>query len=269
VEGTTFDPCGGSKRFGNRTFRCWRPAGHGKLSVVDAIIQSCDVYFYQLGVKVGLDRWSEMASACRFGIATGIDLPGEVRGLVPSADYFDSRYGERGWTKYLVVNLAIGQGELLVTPLQMAVLYAALGNEGKIYRPRIVSRIISPEGDTTEFDPQIVSNLPIGEKNLDILHRGLQGVVSGERGTAHAADVEGVSVAGKTGTAQNPHGEDHAWFVCYAPAEEPEIAIAVLVENAGHGGSVAAPLAAKILRKNFEDRLLSMEQSAPDSTGDE
>lgn len=266
---TTFDPCGGAKKFGNRTFRCWRPAGHGRLGVVDAIIQSCDVYFYQLGVQVGLDRWSEIASGCRFGLSTGIDLPGEVKGLVPSSSYFDSRYGERGWTRYLVVNLAIGQGELLVTPLQMAVLFAALGNKGTIYRPRIVSRIISPEGDTMTVEPEIVGNLPITEQNLEILHRGLVGVVSGERGTAHAAAIAEIPVAGKTGTAQNPHGEDHAWFVCYAPAQEPEIAIAVLVENAGHGGSIAAPLARKILEKYFENRSLSMEESVPDSLGNE
>jgi penicillin-binding protein 2 len=248
-----FDPCRGAKKFGNRVFRCWRPGGHGKLDVVDAIIQSCDVYFYQLGVESGLDLWSRMARDCRFGVPTGIDLPGEFTGLVPTAEYFDSRYGEKGWTKYLVLNLAIGQGELLVTPIQMAVLFAALGNDGIIYRPRIVSSIISPEIGLLEMEPEIMGRLPIAGEHLDILHQALLGVVNDENGTARSVAMAGVSIAGKTGTAQNPHGDDHSWFVCYAPAENPELAVAVVVENAGHGSSVAAPLARKVMAGYFEN----------------
>ena len=248
-----FDPCRGAKKFGNRVFRCWRPGGHGKLNIVDAIIQSCDVYFYQLGVEFGIDLWSEMVRDCRFGVPTGVDLPGEFTGLVPSAEYFDSRYGENGWTKYLVLNLAIGQGELLVTPIQMAVQFAALGNDGIIYKPRIVSRIISPENEILEMKPEITGHLPITGDNMDILHQGLIGVIADEHGTARSVAIEGVAVAGKTGTAQNPHGDDHSWFICFAPAEAPEIAVAVVVENAGHGSSVAAPLARRVLEKYFEN----------------
>ncbi len=250
---SVFDACRGAKKFGNRVFRCWRPGGHGKLNIVGAIIQSCDVYFYQLGVESGLDFWSLMAQDCRFGVTTGVDLPGELTGLVPSEDYFDSRYGVDGWTRYLILNLAIGQGELLVTPIQMAVLFAALGNDGIVYKPRIVSRIISPESDSLKIEPEITGQLPISEENMDILHQGLLGVVAGEHGTARSVASIGVSVAGKTGTAQNPHGDDHSWFVCYAPAEAPEIVVAVVVENAGHGSTVAAPLAKKILEKYFEN----------------
>ncbi len=254
TESTTFEACPGARRFGDRIFKCWKPNGHGKLDLVDAIIQSCDVYFYQLGVLGGLDLWSETASANRFGLKTGVDMPGELDGLVPTASYFDSRYGVRGWTKYLVVNLAIGQGELLVTPLQMAVLFAALGNGGVIHKPRLVSSIFSPlDGEVIDVVPEVVGHLNISDENLAVLKKALIGVVNGQHGTAHAAAVKNVIVAGKTGTAQNPHGEDHAWFICYAPAESPEIAVAVLVENAGHGGSVAAPLAGKILRKYFEN----------------
>ena len=248
-----FDPCRGAKKFGNRVFRCWRPGGHGKLNIIDAIIQSCDVYFYQLGVEIGLDLWSKTVRDCRFGVPTGVDLPGEFAGLVPSAEYYDSRYGEDGWTKYLILNLAIGQGELLVTPIQMAVLFAALGNDGIIYKPRIVARIISPDGDSLKMGPEMAGRLPINKDNLDILHQGLLGVVADEHGTARSVAIAGVTVAGKTGTAQNPHGDDHSWFVCYAPAEGPEIAVAVIVENAGHGSSVAAPLARKVLERYFED----------------
>lgn len=260
-----FDPCVGVKRFGNRPFRCWRPGGHGRLDIVGAIVQSCDVYFYQLGVREGLDLWSKFCSDCRFGMRTGIDLPGEFAGLLPSAEYFDKRYGKRGWTRYLIVNLAIGQGELLVTPLQMAILYAALGNGGVIYKPRLMSRIITHNGESVKNKTEIVGSLPVSEKNLEILREALLGVTEREHGTARVAALPGIGVGGKTGTAQNPHGDDHAWFICFAPIENPEIAIAVLVENAGHGGSVAAPLAKKILDKYFENRLA--EFSAEKKTG--
>jgi len=261
----TFDPCVGVKRFGNRPFRCWRPGGHGRLNIVDAIIQSCDVYFYQLGVREGLDLWSKFGSDCRFGMRTGIDLPGEFAGLMPSAEYFDKRYGKNGWTRYLIVNLAIGQGELLVTPLQMAILYAALGNGGVIYKPRLMSSISTHNGESVKNKAEIVGSLPVSEKNLDILRGALLGVTEDEHGTARVAALPGIGVGGKTGTAQNPHGDDHAWFICFAPIENPEIAIAVLVENAGHGGSVAAPLAKKILDKYFDNRMADV--SAEKKTG--
>ncbi|MEE9555111.1 MAG: penicillin-binding protein 2 [candidate division Zixibacteria bacterium] len=253
TEISKFESCVGAKRFGNRSFRCWKPAGHGKLDLIGAIIQSCDVYFYQLGVLGGVDSWSTTASANRFGIKTGIDLPGEFAGLVPTAVYFDSRYGVKGWTKYLVLNLAIGQGELLVTPTQMAVLFAALGNDGIIYKPRLISRIISPiDSEITIIDPEIIGHLDISDKNLAILLKSMIGVIADEHGTARRVALDSVTVAGKTGTAQNPHGEDHAWFTCFAPAESPELALAVIVENSGHGGSIAAPLAKRILEKYFE-----------------
>jgi penicillin-binding protein 2 len=246
-----FDSCLGAKRFGNRVFKCWRKEGHGSLGLVDAIIQSCDVYFYQLGVRDGVSDWGKMAKGCFFGQKTGIDLPGELPGLAPDQDYFNKRYGNTGWTKFLVINLAIGQGEVLVTPLQMAAIYAAVANGGDMYLPRLVSKIISPDNDTTDFPPEIVGRLPISSQNLAILKEALMGVVNAPAGTAHQAAVKGYTVAGKTGTAQNPHGGDHAWFVCYAPAENPEIAVAVLVENAGHGGSVAAPVARRVLEQYF------------------
>jgi penicillin-binding protein 2 len=248
---TRFSGCGGAMRFGNRVFKCWRKEGHGALGMVDAIIRSCDVYFYQLGIREGLDAWSRMSQGCRFGVKTGIDLPGEFSGLAPSQEYFNKRYGKSGWTRYLVVNLAIGQGEVLVTPLQMATLYAAIANGGDIYKPRLVSRIITPAGETTYVEPEKVGRLPMSKATLDVLHEAAIGVVNSPGGTAHQAAVKGFMVAGKTGTAQNPHGNDHAWFVCYAPAEAPEIAVAVLVENAGHGGSIAAPVARKVLEKYF------------------
>jgi penicillin-binding protein 2 len=246
-----FDSCGGAKRFGNRVFKCWKPEGHGSLGVIDAIIQSCDVFFYQLGTREGVGDWASMAKGCHFGQRTGVDLPGELPGLAPDQAYYNKRYGEAGWTRYLVVNLAIGQGEVLVTPLQMAVVYAAIANGGVLYKPRLVSRAISPDNDTTFYPPERLGRLPVSSQTVNVLHEALKGVVNSPRGTAHQAAVKGHTVAGKTGTAQNPHGNDHAWFVCYAPAENPEIAVAVLVENAGHGGSIAAPVAQKVLEQYF------------------
>lgn len=265
---TTFDACLGVRKFGNRPFRCWRPAGHGTLRVVDAIIQSCDIFFYQLGVAEGLDVWSKFCSDSRFGIYTGIDLPGEFAGLVPSTQYFDKRYGKDRWSRYLIVNLAIGQGEILVTPLQMAVLYAAIGNGGSIYRPQLLSHIVTPEGETVISKPEIVGSLPVSSNNIELLKKALLGVTTDDHGTARVAALPDIKVGGKTGTAQNPHGEDHAWFICFAPIEDPQIAIAVIVENAGHGGSVAAPVAKKLLEKYFEKYPVKVEAGLEDDGHD-
>lgn len=248
---TRFNGCSGAMRFGNRVFKCWRKEGHGALAMRDALIHSCDVYFYQLGVREGLDNWGRMAIGWRFGQKTGVDLPGEFAGLSPTQEYFNKRYGSAGWTKYLMLNLAIGQGEILVTPLQMAVIFAAIANGGAVYKPELVSRIVTPNGDTTAIQPEVMGQLPVSRNTLNVLHEALIGVVNSPGGTAYQAAVKGITVAGKTGTAQNPHGNDHAWFVCYAPAESPEIAVAVLVENAGHGGSIAAPIARKVLEQYF------------------
>jgi penicillin-binding protein 2 len=251
---STFDPCYGHKRFGNRDFKCWKAGGHGRLDLEGAIIRSCDVYFYQLAVACGMDEFSEFMPQCGFGRLTGIDMPGEKPGLCPTVDFFNKRYGPNGWTKYLIVNLAIGQGEILVTPLQMAVLYAALANGGDIYKPHVVKAILNSDGSIQNITPEVEDTLPITDDHLEIIVEGLTGVVNEPEGTAGWIKVPGITLAGKTGTAQNPHGEDHAWFVCFAPVEEPEIAVAVLVENAGHGSSIAAPVARDVLKYYFRDR---------------
>jgi penicillin-binding protein 2 len=227
--------------------------GFDRLDIRGAIIQSCDIYFYQMGLACGMEDFSEFMPECRFGELTGIDIPGEKAGICPTTDYFNRRYGPRGWTKYLINNLAIGQGEILVTPLQMAVLYAALANGGKIYEPHIVRRLVDGNGLSTEIKPEVLDTLPITDSQLDIIVDALAGVVDEPQGTASWIKVPGVTLAGKTGTAQNPHGDDHAWFICFAPVNDPEIAVAVLVENAGHGSSIAAPVARDILKYYFRD----------------
>lgn len=250
-----FDSCRGQKRFGNRSFKCWRPEGHGRLGLHQAIVQSCDIYFYQLGVACGIELWERYMPECRFGKQTGIDIPGEKSGNSPSTEFFNKRYGPGGWTKFLVINLAIGQGEVLVTPLQMASLYAALVNDGTILEPHIVRRIIDSDGAINEVAPKILGHMPLTSAQRQILVDALEGVTSEPGGTARSVQIEGVRVGGKTGTAQNPHGEDHSWFVCFAPVDKPEIAVAVVVENAGHGSSVAAPLARKVLEHYFKKQM--------------
>ena len=243
---TRFSPCHGSFTFGRRTFKCWKPEGHGQLNLIDAMAQSCDVYFYQLGLKVGIDRISKISSACGWGKKLGVDLPDENSGLVPSIAYYDKKYGAGKWPRSLVLNIAIGQGEFLTTPLQVAALYAALGNQGIMYQPYIVKEIISPT-QRLVTTKNIIRQLPFSPKTLEILNQGLQSVVHSAEGTGQVARVEGIKTAGKTGTAQNPFGLEHAWFVGYAPADYPKIAVVVLLENTGHGGEFAAPVAKKIM----------------------
>jgi len=244
---TRFSPCTGALKYGNRWFGCWQSWGHGSLALVEALAQSCDVYFYQLGLKLGLDRWSDFMKGCDLGEALGVDLAGEVDGLVPDRNFFTERYGRRNWGSGVILNLVIGQGENLMTPLQAASMMAAIGNGGIIYRPHLVGEIRSLTGKSLPQKPEVIGQLPITAGNLTTLKRGLRAVVQHSSGTGRQAAVSGFEVAGKTGTAQNPHGEDHSWFAAFAPLEQPRIAIAVLVEHGGHGGSVAAPIAGRIM----------------------
>jgi penicillin-binding protein 2 len=240
-------PCSGSYRFGRRAFGCWRPDGHGRLNLVDAIIRSCDVYFYQLGLKVGLERWSRYAKLCGFGEKVRVDLPDELKGFVPSLEYYHKRYGEAEWVKNLVINLSIGQGEILATPLQLASFYCGLVTDGTVYQPHILEEVTRPDGRIISTQSEILRRLPFSSSTLRVLKEAMVGVVNDQDGTGTLARIPQITVAGKTGTAQNPHGEDHAWFVGYAPAENPRIVVAVLVENIGHGGTFAAPVAKRII----------------------
>ena len=205
------------------------------------------MYFYQVGVKLGLPRLESMARSFGLGGRTGIDLPQERQGLIPSPAWYDKRWGVGKWRKGLLLNLAIGQGELLVTPLQLALVAAQAGTAGHAVHPHVVQSVRgSPQFDIeSPMQPG-----PSAEPAVwAAVHHGLEEVV--EAGTATLARVPNVRVGGKTGTAQNPHGQDHALFVCYAPAEKPVIGLAFVIENSGHGGSVAAPMAGHVLRRLF------------------
>jgi penicillin-binding protein 2 len=252
---TTFRPCYGGYQFGNRFFRCWDKNGHGALTAVHGIEASCDVYMYQLGLKLGIDVLGRYMLQCGFGAPTGIDLPGEAAGLAPNSEYYNSRYGKNGWTKALVLNNAIGQGEILVTPLQLAQFYCGLANHGVVYRPHVVRAIRQPNGQVVPVTPQVSFKLPFSETTLSSLMEGLRLVVEGGRGTARRLKNNLYSVGGKTGTAQNPHGDNHAWFVGVAPLENPEIVCCAIVENAGHGSEVAAPVVGQIIKAYMDKKL--------------
>ncbi|MEO5616454.1 MAG: penicillin-binding protein 2 [Candidatus Eisenbacteria bacterium] len=237
--------CTGSYTFGGRAFGCWNRKGHGSLNLTEALQHSCDVYFYQVGLMLGLERLEQAARGFGLGTRTGIDLPQERRGLVPDASWYDRRWGAGNWRKGLLLNLVIGQGELLTTPLQLAVMAAEAANGGVALRPHVIREVRGLAGYQTSRPVQ--AGFEASGPAWHALHESMRRVV--ESGTGTAARVPGVVVAGKTGTAQNPHGDDHALFVCYAPADSPTVAMAFVIENAGHGGSVAAPLAGQVLRR--------------------
>jgi len=213
----------------------------------EAIAVSSNVYFYSLIFDVGFTAWTKYGALFGFGTKTGIDLPGERSGLLPSSDYYNRRYGKGRWTKGNLVSLAIGQGELGTTPMQLATYTAAIANQGTLHQPHIVEGYSDTQ--TGMFIPFRYRRhrLPLKPETLELIRGSMADVV--QTGTGRLAQVPGIAVCGKTGTAQNPHGKDHAWFIAYAPADSPKIALTVLVENAGYGGSVSAPIAGKLIRQ--------------------
>ena len=232
------EPCTGGFQFGNRYFKCWDHKGHGDVTLSQAIEQSCDVYFYQLGLKLGLSRLVAGGITLGSRDRSGIDLPGESRPLFPyqdAEDYYDRRYGKRGWTQAVVLNLSIGQGENDQTVANMARFYTALATDGTAATPQIVRH--TPDRE------RIFALTP---EQMDGVRAALAGVVSA--GTARGARIQGVVLAGKTGSAQNAHDRDrdHAWFAGFAPAKDPKIVVAVMLEFGLHG-SRAARIASKIV----------------------
>jgi penicillin-binding protein 2 len=222
-------PCRGGLQYGNRFFRCWDAHGHGDLTLTEAIAQSCDVYFYQLGIKLGVTSLLEDANEWGFRGRTGIDLPGEVASEFPTGpEYYDRLYGPRRWTSAVALNLAIGQGENAQTLVQMVRLYQQLASDGRVRTPFVVKPAATPGTN---------ASLDLTADQLSILRRAMIAVV--EQGTARGSRLANVTIAGKTATAQNPHGLDHGWFIGFAPADKPEIVIGAIIEFARHGTAVA------------------------------
>ncbi len=256
--------CPGSYRYGHRTYRDWKAGGHGKVNLFKGIVESCDVYFYQAGERTGIEGLSMWAFDLGLGQKTGIDLPGEMEGLIPNASW-KKRVKKEPWFPGETLSAAIGQGFVLITPIQMVSLYSTIARRGLVIEPHLVSRIESVSGQVVE------------EKNLEIKRRSgvsqevwnriteaLVGVVENDKGTGRGVRTRGMKIAGKTGTAQVVRLDewqgkkeedipwklrDHAWFAAFAPYDDPEIAIAVVVEHGGHGSSSAGPVVAKFLRK--------------------
>ncbi|MFH1842855.1 MAG: penicillin-binding protein 2 [bacterium] len=238
---SVLDPCYGGFEFGDRVFHCWNRGGHGAIDHSEALAHSCDIYYYQLGLRLTVDQLAEAAREFGLGSRCGTIFSEEVGGIIPTRAWYNNRFGDHGWTRGVLLNLAIGQGEILVTPLQMAMLAAQIATSGRVGSPTFILR----EGRERKA-PQLLS---FREEHLRWVRKGMEAVV--DMGTGQAAKLAGIAVAGKTGTAQNPHGEDHAWFMCYAPARAPEVAVALILENAGHGGAEAAPLVGTWLRGYF------------------
>ncbi len=234
---------------------CWLERGHGQVNLVQALTVSCDVTFYELGKRLyELDPNLLPRYARLFGLGAPISLgiTGEVAGLVPDPDWKIGELGE-SWFPGDSVNLAIGQGYLLVTPLQVATMVAAVGNGGTLYHPQLVLKVsASSEEPEQVFEPQKLGQLPVRPETLSAIREGLLGAATGPRGTAtHAFEGMEVAVAGKTGTAENPDDDPHAWFAGYAPADDPRIAVVVVIENGGEGSQVAAPLFRQVVEAFF------------------
>ncbi|MFH1378711.1 MAG: penicillin-binding protein 2 [bacterium] len=245
--------CKGMFKLGRREFGCWEKKGHGKVDLLKAITHSCDVYFYQLGLSAGLERIVETSRQFGLGSLSGIDLPEEKQGLLPDANW-KKKFRREIWYDGDTVNLSIGQGFLLVTPLQVACFMGAVASRGKLFRPYIFDRIVDPQGSVILSNtPHLIRQIHLKPETWDTLHQGLINVI--ENGTGRACRIRGLEVAGKTGTAENPHGEDHAWFAAYAalPGEKSRIAVVVLVEHGEHGASAAAPIAREMIKAAFPE----------------
>jgi len=273
--------CKGAYRFGRRFYRDWKAGGHGKVDLYKGIVESCDVYFYQAGEKAGINALARWASVLGLGAKTGIDIPGEADGLVPSPDWKVKSRGEP-WYPGETLSAAIGQGYVLVTPLQLTSLYGTIARRGVHMDPYIVSRIDDvAENELYRRDPTVKRESEIPQEVFDRVIEALAGVVTEERGTGRVARIAGVPVAGKTGTAQVVRLQevqqseeeipyelrDHGWFAAFAPVNRPKVVSAVVVEHGGHGSSSAAPIVARLIKKYGE--LYPFEEPVPAVEGEE
>jgi len=254
--------CPGYYKLGDHSFGCWKKGGHGSVNLYTALRDSCDVYFYRTGRKLGIDRIAHYSRMFGLGKKTGIDLDNEEAGLIPDSDWKKRRFGV-AWQQGETLSCAIGQSYINVTPIQMASMISTVFNGGLIYKPKVVKMVMSDESKIVQIAPEQPEKINIRSENLELVKKALIAVVNDPSGTGKNSKVNGITVAGKTGTAQvinlkkaktmTPVGDipdeykDHAWFVAVAPAESPKIAIAVLIEHGEGGGRNAAPVAGKLI----------------------
>lgn len=254
ITGSTKFECKGSINMG-RVFRCWKEEGHGNINLHRAIVESCDVYFYEIGKKLGIDTLAQYASDFGLGSLVGVELEGERTGIVPSTEW-KLRIKKQRWYKGETLNTVIGQGYLSTTPMQMARLMAAVVNGGKLYRLHLLKK-------DSGSDSRVEGLVGIKPENINLIKKALMGVVSDKDGTGWMARSDIVSIGGKTGTTQvvgtgnrqegiTDKYKDHAWFIGFAPVENPQIAVAVFVEHGGHGSTVAAPIAKRVIETYFK-----------------
>jgi penicillin-binding protein 2 len=255
--------CNGLFKIGNASFRCWKRTGHGNIDLYRALVESCDVYFYKVGMRLGVEKIADWSRRFGFGSRTGFELGGEKPGLVPTDQWKRDRFGVP-WQAGETVSLSIGQSFLLVTPLQVCSMMSALFNGGILYRPQITRLVGTPEAPLYRFQPEEVGRVNASRETLSLVKKALVGAVNDRTGTGKQAFLEQIKVAGKTGTAQvvaldrskfhetedaiPERFRDHAWFAAAAPASDPKIVVSVLVEHGGHGGSAAAPIARELIK---------------------
>ena len=260
--------CPGHFKLGRGRYRCWKKSGHGFMNLHDALVQSCDVYFYTIGHRLGIDTIAKYAKRFGLGRSTRLGLSQEKKGLVPTTQWKLLNKKEP-WQLGETISASIGQGFNLVTPIQQVIMMAAVANRGILLKPYLVKRIEGPEGQLRqEFFPEIIGQIGVDPDHLEQVRMALRDVVNGARGTGKKSRLKNIIVSGKTGTAQVVRmksdeelekGEaipvkyrDHAWFVAFAPYEKPVLAVAIIVEHGGHGGATAGPIAGKIFKKYFK-----------------
>ncbi len=265
INDSTSITCRGSYELGTSTFKCWNKSGHGSTSLKKSLRESCDVYYYMLGEKLGVDLIAKTAQKFMLGAPMGVGLNNEKPGLIPTAEWKQKRFGKR-WYHGETLPVSIGQGAVLMTPIQMASMIATVANDGTVYRPFVVKRIVDADGKPLkEFKPEVMNRTGISPDKFRLIKQGLFAVVNEPGGTGSMARLYDVRVAGKTGTSQvvklrdskrgTPYQfRDHALFVAFAPYDKPEIAVAVVVEHGEHGGAAAAPIAGRILRAYFDSK---------------
>jgi len=256
--------CRGYITSGKHAFRCWKKGGHGAVSFHQALVESCDVYFYTMGERIGWDRIAQYARNLGYGSVTGIPLPEEKPGLIPTTEWKKKKTKEPWYPGDTYIN-SIGQGFVLVSPIQACQMMSAIANGGNFYRPTLLKMTRNREtGAVTTFSPERKNQVVLDPTALGEVRKALTGVVNEPGGTAHGAQTPLALVAGKTGTAQvitqkipgrklSEDTQDHAWFIAYAPVDDPKIAVAVLVEHGGHGGGAAAPVARKVIEEYMKN----------------
>lgn len=259
--------CPGHYAYGRRIYRDWKPGGHGCVDLYQALVQSCDVYFYHMGQELGIDRLAQHAKAFGLGEATGFAPQTEAQGLIPSSKWKREARGQP-WYGGETLSVAIGQGYTSVTPLQVANFIATLANGGTLYQPYVVLRHESADGAVMDIlKPKAIRQLSLPPPHLEAVRRGMWGVVNDAKGTGRRARHKMIEIAGKTGTAQvvrlgkergakgqallPEHQRDHAWFVAFAPMESPRVVVIVMIENAGKGGSNFAALAKTLIEAHL------------------